>query len=93
MSIVKRKKIIRKNTRKLLLRKFFLRMSADDRYEFLKVAETSQAYLQQIYGGHTLASESLAKRIEIASYDTVSAWHLRPDLFEKPAPAPAPALK
>lgn len=74
----------RKFKTKGLLREWYLLLTADERNAFLQIVGTSQAYIMQIYGGHSACSTEVARAIEEASDSVVPAWHLRPDLFQRP---------
>lgn len=76
-----RKRIVRPYPPAVELRLFYLGMTKDDRWEFCKRATTTAGYLNQIFGGWTLASLSVARRIEGASDGRIRASVLRPDAF------------
>ena len=85
-----KKRILRKTSKKPALRRFFLAMTKDDRYDFLQAAQTTEGYIQQIYLGYCECSAIVAQCICEATDGRVGAWTLRPDCFEKPT-APATA--
>ena len=62
-----KRRVLRRYPRVKLLRDFYLKLLKDNRWQFRQDAMVSDAYLQQIYGGWSLASYALAVRIEKAS--------------------------
>lgn len=84
ITTTKRRRIVRPHARRLGLRRYFLSMNVDSRHQFLQAAQTSAAYVQQIYGGWCLCAASVAQRIENATSGKIPAWSIRPDLYDRP---------
>lgn len=87
-----KKRVVRKCAKRPALRKFYLSLTKDARYDFLVAAQTTAAYVQQIYGGWCAASAAVALRIERATAGKVAAWQIRPGLYEKPATSASDAI-
>lgn len=63
----RKRRVVRKYPKVKILRDYYLQLLKDDRWQFRQDAMVTDAYLQQIYGGWSIASYSLAVRIEKAS--------------------------
>ena len=62
-----KRRVVRRYPRVKILRDYYLKLLKDDRWQFRQDAMVTDAYLQQVYGGWSLASFALAVRIEKAS--------------------------
>jgi hypothetical protein len=80
---VNKKAVIRKFTQKKLLREWYLLLTASERKDFFEKVGTTNAYIMQIYGGHSVCSTDIALSIQEITGGTVPAWYLRPDQFER----------
>jgi hypothetical protein len=78
-----KKRVLRKTCKKAALRRFYLSMTKDARYDFLQAAQTTEGYIQQIYLGYCECSAIVAQRICEATDGRVGARTLRPDVFVK----------
>ena len=82
---IPKRRVFRKYPRVKILRDYYLKMLKGDRWQFRQDAMITDAYLQQIYGGWSLASYALAVRIERASKGKIRPVDLGHSLSEASA--------